>query len=91
MKISNDDDETFRRPPTIVEDDTTDEDTEDGDRYYWQPTYDDRRGNQYNYEQKYKTKSTTKRPKSRYPQVNRETTIATLLRGNFIISLLVCL
>ncbi|CAF3321414.1 unnamed protein product [Rotaria socialis] len=88
MKIANDDDDDQRqrRPLTGNDDETTDdEDVDDGDRYYWQPTYDDHRENQDNtrYQQRMKTiTTTTRKPKTKYPQINRDTTSTTLLRAN---------
>ncbi|CAF4186317.1 unnamed protein product, partial [Rotaria magnacalcarata] len=64
---------------------TDDEDVDDGDRYYWQPTDDDHRENQDNtrYQQRMKTiTTTTRKPKTKYPQINRDTTSTTLLRGS---------
>ncbi|CAF3559988.1 unnamed protein product [Rotaria sp. Silwood1] len=85
MKIINDDDLSLRRPSTIIDDESTDEDVDDGDRYYWRPTYDDRHENRYNYQQKSKTTSTTKKPKTKYPFINRDSsTMTTLLRANNI-------
>ncbi|CAF1614580.1 unnamed protein product [Rotaria magnacalcarata] len=88
MKIVNDDDDDQRqrRPPTGNDDEITDdEDVDDGDRYYWQPTDDDHRENQDNtrYQQRMKTiTTTTRKPKTKYPQINRDTTSTTLLRAN---------
>ncbi|CAF2048636.1 unnamed protein product [Rotaria magnacalcarata] len=88
MKIVNDDDDDQRqrRPPTGNDDEITDdEDADDGDRYYWQPTDDDHRENQDNtrYQQRMKTiTTTTRKPKTKYPQINRDTTSTTLLRAN---------
>ncbi|CAF3721966.1 unnamed protein product [Rotaria sordida] len=81
MKIVNDDDLSLQRPSTVIDDDSTDEYVDDRDGYYWRPTYDDRSGNRYNYQQKPKTASTTRKPKTKYPLINQDSsTMTTLLR-----------
>ena len=87
-KTNNDVQRPSNTPPDEeATDDEDEEGTEDGDRYYWQPSYDDRRGNRYNYPRKQKTSSTTttlavsRKPKTKYPSLNRDSTTATLLRG----------
>ena len=90
-KTNQGNDSRGRRPPSAIDDEIPDDEEEDGgndedgDRYYWQPTYDDHRGNQYNYRQKTKstTTTTTRRPRPKYPPVNREGTMTTLIRGIF--------
>ncbi|CAF0740553.1 unnamed protein product [Adineta steineri] len=89
MKINNENDPRLQRPSPIIDDEVTDDEEDeggdDGDRYYWQPTYDDRRGNRYNnYPQKTKSTSTTRKPRIKYPSNNRDSTMTTLLRANGI-------
>lgn len=86
--INNDDDIREGRPPMPIDDELTDEqvddegDESDNDRYYWQPAYDDRRGDRYKYPQKSRTTSTTATTrKSKMKNPLRETSITTLLRG----------
>ena len=92
VKIINDNDPKSRRPPAIIEDEVTDDEGEDGggngddgDRYYWQPTYDDRHGNHYNYQQKSTSISSTRKSKIKYPSKNRDSTMTTLLRGSSLL------
>lgn len=95
MKIvNNDDDLRERRPPVLIDDELTDEQVEDegddsdNDRYYWQPTYDDRQRDRYKYPQKGRITSTTTR-KSKTKNPLRETSITTLLRGTSMLLLLI--
>ncbi|CAF1180013.1 unnamed protein product [Adineta ricciae] len=90
-KTNQGNDSRGRRPPSAIDDEIPDDEEEDGgndedgDRYYWQPTYDDRRGNRYNYQQKTKSTTpttTTRRSRPKYPPMNREGTMTTLIRVN---------